>query len=75
MKVICISIEGLKWDIGLTLSKTYDVLSLGEDYARQNPYRKTFRIRNDNSKCSYYDRRFVIPLYEYRQNKIEELLC
>lgn len=72
MKVICINVSGLDWNIGLTVGKIYDVLAIQEENKGPNCNgSKCYRIRNDRKDLSSYDERFVMPLEKHRQIQLD----
>lgn len=72
MKVICINVSGLDWNIGLTVGKIYDVYSIQEEDKGPNCNgNKCYRIMNDRQIFSSYDERFVMPLEKHRQRQLD----
>jgi|LauGreDrversion4_2_1035121.scaffolds.fasta_scaffold98967_2 hypothetical protein len=70
MKVICIANTTLSSDkiiSGLTIGKTYDVITVSDGKMW------IAKIIDDNNQELWYSREVVIPLDEWRHDKIKEL--
>ncbi len=70
MKVICIANTTLSSDkiiSGLTIGKTYDVITVSDGKMW------IAKIIDDNNQELWYNREVVIPLDEWRHDKIKEL--
>ena len=66
MKVICICDKiGIDY-LRISIGKSYDVLSI-------NKIRDTYLIINDDGIKCHYNRRAVLPLEEWRENRLNEL--
>ncbi len=70
MKVVCIANTTLSSDkiiSGLTIGKTYDVITVSDGKMW------IAKIIDDNNQELWYSREVVIPLDEWRHDKIKEL--
>ena len=65
MKVVCINEY-----VGLTLGKVYNVLKKGKSPITKE---ESFFIANEAGSGSWYTRRVVIPLKEWREKQLDEL--
>jgi hypothetical protein len=70
MKAICINEYVGETYMALTLGKVYDVVKKGKSPMTKE---ESLFIINEAGYGSWYTRRVVIPLEEWRENKLKEL--